>query len=174
MNMNELTDRLERLERENRRMKRAGLAVIGLALAVALIGAATPDEIPEVIEARSFRAVGWTDDGVRTEISGHGIEIFDFEGDLRTDMDEGSFFVYDLDGKSGMGMFSSAIELNVNGKTRAEMDAKGFFYSDEKGQTRALLGVVETVAKKTGEESRFTAGVALFDDDGDVIWMAPQ
>ncbi len=46
MNVNELSSRLERLERENRRMKRAGFAVVGVALAVALIGAATPNEIP--------------------------------------------------------------------------------------------------------------------------------
>ena len=54
------------------------------------------------------------------------------------------------------------------------MNADGFTYLDENGKVRAQLGAVETVAKRTGQESLYPAGVALFDDDGDVIWMAPQ
>lgn len=68
MNANELSSRLQRLERENRRMKRAGFAVVGVALAVALIGAATPNEIPDAIEARAFRVID-TNGKLRVEIT---------------------------------------------------------------------------------------------------------
>ena len=57
MNVNQLSRRLERLERENRWMKRAGIAVVGIALAVALIGATRPEDIPEMIEAQAFRVI---------------------------------------------------------------------------------------------------------------------
>ena len=63
---------------------------------------------------------------------------------------------------------------DANGKIRAWITAGGFAYFDEKECERAVLGVVETVSEKTQKESRYPAGVALFDDDGHVIWMAPQ
>ena len=46
MNINELSSRLERLERENRWMKRPGLALIALALAVALFAFGCQQEKP--------------------------------------------------------------------------------------------------------------------------------
>ena len=64
----------------------------------------------------------------------------------------------------------------------ASMGADGIVYYDENGTRRAQLGVVDAVSKtfrekleslKTGK-SLYPAGVALFDDDGNVIWMAPQ
>ncbi len=82
MNVNELSNRLERLERENRWMKRAGLAVVGVALAVACIGAATPNEIPEVIDARMFRVVDEKGE-TRVGLSADGIAYFDEKHELR-------------------------------------------------------------------------------------------
>ena len=151
MNVNELSGRLERLERENRRMKRAGLAVVGIALTVALIGATTPDEIPEVIEARAFRVIDENGNS-RVRITAAGIGYLDENG-FRAGITAGHIGYYD----------ENFIE-------RVRIDADGIGYYDENGLERARLGVVETVAKKADQKSRYPAGVALFDDEGNVIW----
>ncbi len=72
------------------------------------------------------------------------------------------------------GIFFYHDEHGENLPVRAKVNADGFTYLDENGKVRAQLGAVETVAKRTGKESRYPAGVALFDEDGDVIWMAPN
>jgi len=52
--LDRLTQRLDRLERENRRLKRiGGVAVIGLA-AVALMGQTMPGKVAKVVEAEQF------------------------------------------------------------------------------------------------------------------------
>ena len=52
-----LSLRLDALERQNRRMRRAGLAIFVVLGGSFLMGQAVPKEIPEVISAHSFRAV---------------------------------------------------------------------------------------------------------------------
>jgi len=52
--LDRLTQRLDRVERENRRLKRiGGVALIGLA-AVALMGQAMPGKVAKVVEAERF------------------------------------------------------------------------------------------------------------------------
>lgn len=97
MNINEVSSRLERLERENCRMKRAGLAVVGLALAVALIGATVPEEIPEVIEAREFRVID-ENGQARTELKANSFFYYDENGKLRAAMNGNGFFHNDENG----------------------------------------------------------------------------
>ena len=226
MDAAELSNRLESLERQTRRMKRAGLVVVGVGLAVALIGATTPEEIPEALRARSFYAVDedgktgvlisgsgsiWVLDekrsvvtspvGIavmlgesqRSSLTAEGITYTDESGNMRSRMNADGFFSADENGKTRAAVASGGIVysdengnvrvgmgasgfsyFDENTKERSSIDADGFHYRDENGKTRAQLGVVETVAQKTGQESRFPAGVALFDDDGNLIWMAPD
>ena len=53
----ELEQRIERLERENRRLKVAGGAVVAVLLGVALVGAVMPLEIPGASEAEAVRVL---------------------------------------------------------------------------------------------------------------------
>jgi len=85
-----------------------------------------------------------------------GFAYADENGEIRAQMDADGFGYFD-----------------GSGTIRASMDADGFGYFDENGSTRAQLGVVGSVDKKTGMESRYPAGAVLFDDDNDVIWFAP-
>ena len=57
----DIEQRFERLERENQRLKLAGAAVVAVLLAVALVGAVKPQEIPEIIKARAFRVMDEND-----------------------------------------------------------------------------------------------------------------
>ncbi len=53
--METLLRRLDRLERENRRLKRAGILVLAVIAAVALMGVhEPPTEIHDVVEAKRF------------------------------------------------------------------------------------------------------------------------
>jgi hypothetical protein len=49
-----LVRRLERVERENRRLKRIGFAVLAGITALVLMGQAKPDKVAEVVEAEKF------------------------------------------------------------------------------------------------------------------------
>lgn len=57
----DLERRIERLERENRRLKLIGSVVVAILAVAALAGAVAPQEVAEEIEARMFRIVD--DDG---------------------------------------------------------------------------------------------------------------
>jgi hypothetical protein len=173
MELSEISARLERLERQNRTMKRAGFGLLAAALAVALIGAATPEEIPEVIEAREFRVID--ENGKRrTTISANGFGYHDENGQTRALIDADGFRYGDENGKVRAGMGADGFGyLNANSTIRAMMGAAGFSYADENGQMRALMGVAELVSPETGMESRYPAAVVLFDADGNLIWRAP-
>lgn len=55
---NEVLVRLERLERDNRVLRRAFLALLGAAGVACLVAATAEPKIPEEIVARSFRVIG--------------------------------------------------------------------------------------------------------------------
>lgn len=80
--MSELEQRVANLERQNGRLQFGLAAVVALMLAVPLVGALMPQEIPEMIEARAFRVVG-ENETVRTEMSTTGIFYYDENGAVR-------------------------------------------------------------------------------------------
>jgi hypothetical protein len=55
--MDTLARRLDRVERENRRMKRVGMVALAVMVAVVLMGQATTSKVAEVIEAEKFVVV---------------------------------------------------------------------------------------------------------------------
>ena len=54
--MSELEQRVANLERQNRKLQFGLVGVVAALLAVPLVGAVMPQEIPDVIEARRFAA----------------------------------------------------------------------------------------------------------------------
>jgi hypothetical protein len=85
--LDRLTQRLDRLERENRRWRLAGcLSVLGL-VAVALMGQAMPGKAAKVVEAEEFvlrDAGGIERAALRMEAGSPWLELFDQGGKLRT------------------------------------------------------------------------------------------
>jgi hypothetical protein len=57
---------------------------------------------------------------------------------------------------------------------RAVMDADGFAYFDENGNTRAQMGSAELVTTAPGAETHYPAAVVLYKPDGKVLWQAPR
>ena len=82
MNLHVLAGRVEKLERENRRLK-LGQGVLILGFGVALLAAAAPRQIPEEIRAKVFRVVD--DSGtVRAGLDATSLTIFDSTGAPRS------------------------------------------------------------------------------------------
>ena len=112
-----LESRVDKIERDNRRLKLALGALLLVLAAVPLIGAVMPQEISDVIQAREFNVVD--ENGTRrVAINPYGIRYNGENGTRRAVMDYYGFYSFD-----------------ENGKLRAAMDANGISYYDENGNT---------------------------------------
>lgn len=90
MTDSELLKRLEKLERDNRRLKRFGLAALALVAGLGLVAAARP--VPKVIKAHEFEVVNSAGTvrirmGVSPKVQAASITLFDAAGKLRSDFD---------------------------------------------------------------------------------------
>ena len=92
-----LAGRVERLEQQNRRLKRAGLAAAALLVAVPLGGAKLPRQVPEVVTAREIRVLDEAGT-VRVFVITDGLSVFTPDGKLRTMLTTGGLVVRDADG----------------------------------------------------------------------------
>jgi len=111
--LDRLTQRLDRLERENRRLKVTG-AVLVLALAAGGVMGQVPKAVPRVVEAERF---------VLRDTKGKVLAT------LGTEASTPSLALFDQNGKT-----RAVLMVLANG-------AAGLFVDDQNGKTRVLLGV---------------------------------
>ena len=78
--------RLDKLERDNRRLKLAVGALLLALAAVPLIGAVMPEQIPEVIRARAFQVID-ANGNERAAMNPTGIIYADENGTVRAGME---------------------------------------------------------------------------------------
>lgn len=95
--MGDLEQRVEKLERGNRRLKMVGGVVAAVLMAAALVGAVLPQEIPEVVDARVFRVLDGNGTG-RAMMHDVGIEYYDENGTARVWIGADGIEYYDEDG----------------------------------------------------------------------------
>ena len=134
MENTELVKRLERVERDNQRLKLALGALMLVLAAVPLIGAVTPEQIPEVITAREFRTVD-ENGNARSMMTANGFVYWDDNGTQRAAMSELGIFYSDENGNALAGMHTDGmIYYNENGNFRSRVAALGFFHYDEDGK----------------------------------------
>ena len=172
-----LEQRLARLERANRRMKRIGALVLVVAAAALLSGAAQGKELPH-LEVASL-TVKDQDGDVRAKLSpletGASLNLYDKGGktqaEFRTVADVGSGLI--LAGKDGVqatltvGAGSSALDLyDKDGKVRAGLTVLGdgspsLLLFDKEETPRAVLD--------TGTTKTAAGTLTLYDAKGDVI-----
>ena len=177
--------RVEKLERENRRLKIVGCAVVAILAAVALTGAVMPQEVPDEIRARRFVAVDESGAGralitkngflsrdengnSRTALTTIGLAYFDENGTTRAEIQAGSIRYFDENGAARIAIGSDGIfHADENRVIRAMMVKGGFIYADENEMQRALLG-------EAPPGLGLSVNVVLFDTEGNVIWQAPR
>jgi hypothetical protein len=174
-----IEQRLGKLERENRLLKR-GVCVVLLAITSAmLMGQGRPIRTVEADKFVLKDANGLT----RAEMS-----IWEKEPLLA---------FYDLDGKRTLGLSSTVLALgqsSVKGSSyRTKLGIGGLSFVDSDGKPQVFLsagraclrvfdkegfsaafGSTDIVSPKTGEKSQTSAAsILLFDKDGVALWKAP-
>ena len=78
-----LAGRVQRLERDNRRLKLGAGALVAVLVAVPLVGAVLPEQVPEVIEAREFRVLD--ENGTpRAGLGAPGLAFYSEDGTIQT------------------------------------------------------------------------------------------
>ncbi len=169
----DLEQRLVRLERANRRMKRIGALVLMVAAAVVLSGAADGKDLPDLEvgsltlkdkDGKTRALLGASADGAV------GLLLTDKDGKTR------AYLVVEANGSPVLAL------TDKDGKRRASLyvgvDGSPALVLYDKGRRTlfaATLGVVTTVDKRTGAKTTTTAGaLTLFDAKGDVLWQAPR
>jgi len=157
--------RLEKLERQNRWMRRIGTVAVAVAAAVFLIGQGK-DKGPQDLVVRSLtvedkdgetRATLATDD----QIGGVTLRL------CGKDTWPSAFLAVLADGTAGL------VLNDKNTKARVSLLLGGdgsptLLLGDKNGQTRAALGATETETRTA--ESMLT----MYDAKGNVIWQAPR
>jgi len=153
--------RVEKLERQNRRLKIAGgVILLGIVAACASETVTPPArEAPDVIEARTFAVID-ENGTTRAGITSVGIGYHDEMGNLRALISPGGIAYIDENGTTRARIEASGSSyFDESGEIRARIVAGGISYFDEMGEIRARI-----------VDDSFT----YFDEDGELIWQAPQ
>ena len=123
MEITELVERLERVERDNQRLKLALGAVMLVLAAVPLIGAVMPEQVPRMalgpflLLLAAVPLVGAViANGIPELIQARQFEVIDEDGTMRVLIDEDGIFYCD-----------------ENGTYRAAINENGIHYQDENG-----------------------------------------
>jgi len=80
-----LESRVDKIERDNRRLKLTVGALLLALAAVPLIGAVMPEQVPELIMAGRFQVID-ENDNIRASMSDGGFRYYDENGDIRAAM----------------------------------------------------------------------------------------
>ena len=149
-----LESRVDKIERDNRRLKLALGALLLALAAVPLIGAVMPEQIPEVIRARNFFVYDGNDN-IRIGMDADGIGYQDENGNLRLNMNADGFRYRDENETLRAVMDSDGFFYIGEGTIRAAMTAEGIAYGDENGNQRAQMS---------------DAGITYRDENRNVVW----
>jgi hypothetical protein len=183
-----LTERLDRLERENHWWRRLGLSFLLATVAIATLGQAPARSVLSIIQAERFVLV---DEGgnVRGElgITDAGMTRFVLrqpgpEGHASfAELQPAGLALHERKGRPYLRMGSSEFSLHSGtskaGITMRIADESGpsLSVTDESGMTRAALGRTKKLQEErlaTAEE-HFASSLVLLGKDGKVIWKAP-
>jgi len=166
--------RLDRLERENRRLKRAGVAALAVMATVFLMGQARP---PTIVEAQQF--IVRNADGARvawlaTDRNGlPSLTLFDKEGQGRINLSlsESAAAFVSLTGSvprasdvSAPPPPASTVYLAVYGDGTPRIN-----WGDSNGKLRARMGLLSRGLSSVDQ----TPYIYFFDEDENITWAAP-
>lgn len=131
MNRATLHDRVDRLERENRRLKMVGAAVL---VTLSLLGAAKSQAVPEEVVARRFRVVGANGE-MSALMTSRGLGYFDDNGTMRSQMTRFGFAYADGNDILRLEILDRHIQYSdESGVPRVVISAQGIRYLDPDGE----------------------------------------
>ena len=164
-----LAVKVQRLERDNCRLKFGVGAMVAVLVAAPLAGAV---QRPGVIEARAFLVLDEAGEP-RAALDADSLVFADEQGDPLAIMDEKSLTFYD-DGPAKprleMGKFrNNFVIFDEQGNTRAVLDENGLSFFNE--EERVLL---ELGHSYSGAATTYPAALVLYDEERNVIWRAPE
>jgi hypothetical protein len=184
-----LVARVERLERQNRLLKRIGLTLFLSGAAFVVMGQARPSRTVEaerfVLKDTGGRMRGLLAAG--DENNGPGLLLYDSNGEIQVaitvKLQSGpDFTLFNPVDKAYFKVSSGKVELGVPHKSYMQLnalpgpsalDALHLLLRDEAGYS-AILGSVELNAGQAGERhTTSAASLKLFDKNNNVIWSAP-
>jgi hypothetical protein len=192
-------ERLNALEKQNRRMKQIGVAVIMIAASLLVMAQKQPTN--RTVEANEFVLRDSSGD-VRSKWSmtqeGPRLSLLDSEGKERvgvycrdafgrggitfldpnsgtpSSMFPNSMFLIGPSGKSGPGIYMTQAGSFINLGTSQEKSQNPFIEIADKEGFRATLGSTDLGTERTGETHQTSAAsVILFGKDKKVLWKAP-
>ena len=159
-------ERLEELEKQNRRMKHVGTIAVIVAGVALLMGQAAQKK---TVEANEF-ILRDTNGKIRAKLDifagGPHLDLFDAAGTVRVSLNNSK------DG-TGLGLFDAAGKIRAGLTVDADADRPELTLSDQEG-FEASIGTTELLTPRTGESHKTSAAsVVLFGKDKKVIWQAP-
>ncbi len=154
--IDKLVQRMDSLERENRRLKLSGIIVLFLIGAVVLMGQAKPSKGAKVIEAEEI-IIRDKNKQIRVSISSLGIHVLNAE-------EVTSVF------SDGITLGTRKLRLMVLSNTST---GPSLSLVDRQGNIRALLGASLEMTGTGAVTRRAESSLTLFDQKGEVIWSAP-
>jgi hypothetical protein len=129
--MQAIVERLAKVEKQNRRLRGAGLLVVGLACSIVLMGQSAPTS--RTLEAQAFiltDAQGRTRASLRTLTDGPHLALFDANGKLRVDLgvsvDGPVLQLLDQNGNFRVALRVTRYERLPGNVTRVEKDVPGW------------------------------------------------
>jgi hypothetical protein len=197
--LEEVRERLTKLERENRRLKQIGAGALIVAASLFVMGQATSRKTIEASEfilrdnSGNMRARLWVMEANTVAVTGVPVALrasptlaFYDEKDTRAKLvldagsvNAGAFIVSDSEGESrgsfemNAGQGARLLLLDSRGAQRALLEPGHLQVSDDEG-FKAGLGEQNLAMPRTGETRKTSAAsLLLFDKDKKVIWKAP-
>ena len=167
--MDTVTQRLDRLERENRWWRALGIVSVAVLGLVVMIGA-TWSKVPDEVKARKFvligeegkrRGVWWGFDGVSN------LDLLNKDGtEVVLRLSVNPLYGAEVSLGRGVGERLALLAMGADGSPYLRLEDKNGFM--------AVLGNTELKVTHTGEvRKRPASSLVFFNKDGKVIWSAP-
>ncbi len=203
MECHEIAIRVEKLERENRRLKLAGTVIVVLLLAIHLVVAQRSGQVVEAqrillvddsgrvgveIDAYSITLTGEDDsEGNRfgSSLQPHGLNVRYGNGGetlavLEVNTREFDLIDYVRERRAVVTPAVLGLQNGIVGMSEAPtawvatMRESGFEFQDHEGRTRAKMGRLGPAVPAGVGATAYRAAVVLYDDEENVTWKAPQ
>ena len=156
----ELERRVEKLEGRHHWVASAGAPTLVALAIVVLLGAASQEAAPTVIEARALQVVD-ENGTIRIGMNADGLSYYDQTGTKRAGISAANISYLDESGTMRSLLFDDGIAyIDADGTRRAVMHDGGFVYMDANWNVRARVG-------PRGQ-------IVLRAQDGTETWRAPR